>query len=628
MRNLERQLDSQKDDQQKIILLDQIISYYAFTNVRKAQRLLSNLSEILLRKPNIDYKLKFHLYTAYIENQLYNYFLAEIHFKQSLEILEERGAIKELAEVYIDYAGTCINLDKMKLAITFLDKASKIVEDFPDEQLQARITCREGFLNLHYSNYAKAIEFLLEAEKNINASEQELNLKDYYFLTLIHSGLGRIYLRNDDIEKSVRAYLKVVNMCESLGMRTRLAWHYLNVGRGYMSMGDDESAENYFRKAIKNVDDISQHARASAYANLGHLYFRRQQSNEALRLYEKAENLYKEKSAVDYHNFSIIESWKARLYVATNKRKRANKHFIKAFEYAKKDNDLKQLANVCKDISAFYAELEDYKNAYDYQLLHDQITAKYTENLNRRTMLEMEVKYEVAQKRQEAELLRLQATELQLKALRAQMNPHFMYNALNSVQNYITSNELTSATKYLAKFAKLMRQSLEYSDLELISLEKEIEFLEDYLYINQKLRFEKKLEYKIRVDDELEEDIMGVPTMIVQPYVENAIEHGLRSKKSGMLKVEFSLHNENTILCVIEDNGVGRAKTKILQAQAEAHLKHRSRGTSITEERLELLNKSNRAGLFVKTIDLYDEQSGAALGTRVEVLLPIKVIQR
>ena len=81
-------------------------------------------------------------------------------------------------------------------------------------------------------------------------------------------------------------------------------------------------------------------------------------------------------------------------------------------------------------------------------------------------------------------MLKLQATKLQLKALRAQMNPHFMYNALNSIQNFITSNEITFAAKYLAKFAKLMRQSLDYSDLEIISLEKEIEFLEDYLFIN------------------------------------------------------------------------------------------------------------------------------------------------
>ena len=110
------------------------------------------------------------------------------------------------------------------------------------------------------------------------------------------------------------------------------------------------------------------------------------------------------------------------------------------------------------------------------------------------------------------------------------MNPHFMYNALNAIQNYITSNKLTDAAKYLAKFAKLMRQSLDYSDMEIISLEKEIEFLENYLLINQKLRFEDNIRYIIKVDDEIEEDIMGIPTMIIQPYIENAVWHGLRYK--------------------------------------------------------------------------------------------------
>jgi len=149
----------------------------------------------------------------------------------------------------------------------------------------------------------------------------------------------------------------------------------------------------------------------------------------------------------------------------------------------------------------------------------------------------LEAKYDFERRKQEAELLILQANRLQLKALRAQMNPHFLYNALNSIQNYITSNDMTHAAKYLAKFAKLMRQSLEYSDVEVISLEKEIAFLENYLFINEKLRFADRMSYRIKVDDDIEEDLIGVPAMIVQPYLENAIEHGLRSKKDGILAV-------------------------------------------------------------------------------------------
>jgi two-component system, LytTR family, sensor kinase len=168
-----------------------------------------------------------------------------------------------------------------------------------------------------------------------------------------------------------------------------------------------------------------------------------------------------------------------------------------------------------------------------------------------------------------------------------------------------------------------MRSSLEYSEYEIISLENEIEFLTDYLYINQKLRFEDKLQYKVTVDEDLEEDLMGVPTMIVQPYIENAIEHGLRSKRGGMLKVDFKLLDENTILCSVEDNGIGRELARKMQERDGYHLHHKSRGTSITEQRLEILHSSRKDKFSVTTIDLKDPLSNEPIGTRVEIKIPI-----
>ena len=196
-----------------------------------------------------------------------------------------------------------------------------------------------------------------------------------------------------------------------------------------------------------------------------------------------------------------------------NRHSRAERHFFKAFEYAA-DNDQKQLSDVCQHIAEYHADLENFKSAYEYLQLYNEIKERHNEEVNERGVMEMQVKYETEKSEQEAKMLRLQATGLQLKALRAQMNPHFMYNALNSIQNFITSEQTESATKYLAKFAKLMRQSLEYSDLEMISLEKEIDFLEDYLLLNQKLRFENFLKYEINLSEDIEEDIMGMPNTL------------------------------------------------------------------------------------------------------------------
>ncbi len=624
---LEQKLPRQRDALQRLFIIDQLAGYYAFTNITRAKELLAEQLRLLSKQDNPDFRLNYHLNTATIENQLYNYHEAEKHFEEAVELLEERGAAKQLAEAYIDFAGTCMNLENMEDASEYLDKAARLLKNFPDDRLLARITCREGYMYLHYSNYSKAIELLLEADKKINSLYAQLELKDQYFLTLIHSGLGKIYERNDDQEKSVRSYLKVVDMCEAMGMRTRLSWHYLNVGNGYMALSDYGNAECYFRKAIDVADDISQQARASAYANLGYCYLEKKQYEEALELFDLAERLYKEKSELDYYNFSNIESWRGRLYAELAEPERALQHYEQAFEYARDIEDYKQLSNVSKDLAGLYAELEDYKNAYEYQLLHSRMEEQYLEQLEKRKQLELEIKYEAEKKRQETELLRLQATRLQLKALRAQMNPHFMYNALNSIQNYITSNDISSAAKYLAKFAKLMRQSLDYSDMEIISLEKEIEFLEDYLYINEKLRFEGRLKYEIIIDDEIEEDILGVPTMIVQPYVENAIEHGLRTKKNGVVKVEFRLFDDDTILCIVEDNGIGREKARQIRMQDPQFQNHRSKGTNITEKRLQILHNAKDTEVFVNTIDLKNRRTKEPRGTRVEIKIPIVEIQ-
>lgn len=131
------------------------------------------------------------------------------------------------------------------------------------------------------------------------------------------------------------------------------------------------------------------------------------------------------------------------------------------------------------------------------------------------------------------------------------------------------------------------------------------------------------MQYKIIVDEELEDDIIGVPTMIVQPYIENAIEHGIRPKKGGLIKIVFALFDEKTIKCTIEDNGIGRDKAREMQEKDNYHLNHKSRGTNITEKRLELLHNDRDDKFSVKIIDLKHPLSNEALGTRVEILIPI-----
>ncbi len=620
---LEKKLAGENNRQERLALLDHLIEHYLFSNPVKAQKILKKEAKFLDKG---DYNYRLHSLKAFAYNQKYEFQKAEDHYLHAIALIEEQGNAHEQAESYLDYAGVCINLKKLDQAEQLLERTAQLLKVFPDEKLRARLYCREGYLHLHEGNYSKTAEYLLESN-NILQQRTYLSPKDYYFLLLIHSGLGKVYERNNEWKKCVESYKMVVETSERLQLTSRLSWHYLNLGSACLAISDNEQAEHFFQKTLKVKSDSSELARASALTNIGYLRFQEGKHKEALKIYGKAEKLFRKINDKDHYNFSILARWRAQIYTELDQKEEALEQLLQAYYHAKEIEDYKQISGIYKEIAALYAAMEDYQNAYEYQLLYDRYAEQYAEQLNQRKIMELEVKYKAEQKEREAELLRLQATRLQLKALRAQMNPHFMFNALNAIQNYMTSNDLRSAAKYLAKFATLMRKSLEYSDQEIIPLEEEIEFLREYLEINAGLRFENRLKYFIEVDDELEEDIMGVPTMIIQPYVENAIEHGLRSRDKGEIRISFKPADQDNILCTVTDNGIGRVEATRIRQSDPLHGQHKSRGTSITEKRLQVFHNSDE-GVFVKTIDLFDPQTGQAAGTRVELIIPVTSIHK
>lgn len=620
---LEFKLQNEKDHRQRLIMLNQLTDYYTYTNVQRAQTLLAELKIALNYHPNQDILQNYYINSALVENQLYNHKLAGNFIREALKLTEEMGSASQQMNVYIDYAGVLMNLGQHEEVQIYLDKASSILEMYPDKRTHAQILCRSGFLQLHYNKQDLAIDFLTQAERAYNDIEQDLTLKDYYFLTLIHSGLGNIYTLTQDFKKSSAEYLKVVSICEAKGIKTRLSWHYVNLGKSLLSEEDYINARTYLKKAIHIPEDISRSPRAGAMLNLGISYFMEGNYTEAMLYYQRSEMLYQESKKDKFKPLAMIERRKVELYKELGKRDEREEHLLKAWEYAERSEDLKEMSVTLRDISDYYGEYEDFENAYVYQKMYTRFAFENVNHINSERIKELQVKYEVDKRQREAELLQLQATKLQLKALRAQMNPHFMHNALNSIQHYIMKNEAQTASQFLARFAKLMRATLEYSELESISIEREIEFLEDYLQINQKLRFD-NLSFSIKTSNEIEEDIMNIPTMIVQPYIENAIEHGLRTVENGNVQVYFSLLDDKTILCEVTDNGIGRQKSQELQEEDNEYGNHQSRGTSITEKRLELLQLShNFENLKVSYDDLKNSKTGVSEGTKVLIHMPI-----
>jgi len=215
-------------------------------------------------------------------------------------------------------------------------------------------------------------------------------------------------------------------------------------------------------------------------------------------------------------------------------------------------------------------------------------------------------------------------SELKLKALRAQMNPHFIFNTINSIQYYISSDAQKLAFQYLSKFARLMRMVLDNSEKASQTIGEELEALRLYLEL-ESLRFEGKFSYTIDVSPEIDLLHDEIPTMLIQPFVENAIQHGLsRSLKKGALNIKLDLQNR-TLICMIEDNGIGIEKSLELKEQENGNSFHKSAGIKVSQERLETLNALRKKGKAIEIVDLCREngQNGCRKGTRVKIAIPM-----
>lgn len=208
--------------------------------------------------------------------------------------------------------------------------------------------------------------------------------------------------------------------------------------------------------------------------------------------------------------------------------------------------------------------------------------------------------------------------QFEQKLLRIQMNPHFIFNSLASIESFIYEHQPKEAGVYLSNFSRLIRLILENSASEYIPLEKEIETLNFYLSL-EKLRLNDNLEYSIEVDKTINPDEIHLPPMLTQPFIENAIEHGFRGiEQKGVINVLFSL-NDHCLKVEVTDNGIGIAQA---QQQKELHSHHKSLAMQITQERLNLLNKSKKRKLDFTVTDLLNSE-GENKGTKIIFTIPL-----
>lgn len=587
-------------------------------------------------------------------------------FEESLEYLKKSSkefkainAQQQIANTYANIGIVKSRQGKYDEARNYYFKALEIQLDskVKNDKKNATAYNNIGITYDSQGNYQKSIEYYLKA---LRLNEQVGNKKD---MSANLNNIGIIYYVQEDYEKALEYFFQSSKTEEEINHKWGLAIAYGNLSLTYNKLNDQQEALSFAFKALRIDEELGDTYRIiTDYLNISEIYIQSKQFGKALDYVEKGLKLSKEigaelEATKCYLDLGII-------YYHLMEYTKAKTYLNDAILLATKIGISKEIKDAYETLSKVEKELGNFKEAYEFHVLFKEISDSLFNEKKTKQIASLEIQYETEKKdqeifslNQETEIKDLQVqrrnlyligsgilglllvgfgiiffhqtqlknrqktTELEQRLLRSQMNPHFIFNSLIAIQNYIYQNKAQEAGRFLAKFAQLMRAILEGSRYEYIPLEEEVKLLENYLNL-QRLRFEDKFTYEIEVDKELSLDEVVVPPMLAQPFLENAIEHGFKNLvQEGKLMVRFLSTNDKNILLEIEDNGIGLNQTLTIKEGQKT--KKISRATQITRERLTLLNKKQSKNLSLVVKDLSETQTNTQ-GTLVSLAIPLK----
>jgi len=511
---------------------------------------------------------------------------------------------------------------------------------------------------MHYYNQRNAPSALFEYNKAVEYGEI---LNDS--LILSEAWFGKILSFNifDELTGMYNAIMQYLKYANPKVEQRRMSDAYRLLGTYYRGKNEFQEAIDANKKSFDVAKEINDSLQMGAAINhMAWYYYEMGNLDKSLELYNKNISFYKPGGSNALAN---VYGNMGNIYRDWERYPEAIDSYNKSIELSKANNDIYNLSWLYEDISKLYERTGDYRQAYENQLL----ASKYGDSLAswnyQQTLAGARAQYEADNTAKELELLSVKLqrnklivwiliggfalvaavtallinryrfrsrqriaemnhtiSELNQTNLRQQMNPHFIFNTLNSIQYYVFQNDKIASNNYMTKFASLIRKTLENSRHTEISIKEELDTLQLYLEL-EGLRFKEKFDWNIAVDEDIDTLAFKIPTMLIQPYVENAISHGLMNKENGkgFLSIELDLHGDQ-IICSVEDNGIGRARAMEIKQQKNNH--HTSLGTNITESRLKLVNELYGKNMQVVYTDLVDS-FGEPAGTKVEINIPI-----
>lgn len=547
------------------------------------------------------------------------YILAADLHERALHYAEEADdkilIASSLNNIGVDYR----RRDMLQKAFEFHFRALKVAEELNDVRNITIATNSIGNIKLSNKQYDDAIEAFTRSLRLEQQTKNDLGV------AINLGNLGYAYEGLDKLDLAIEYYKRSLSVNQKIGSNTGISICYTCLGTAYQKKKDYHIAMDYLQKALAVNDKVDDKIHvADSYLSIGRLLLEEGKYEESRKYTQMAIDLglrWGFKSALmdgyklmadnykhtrDF-NRSIDNTNLSLLYKDSILDEKSSTEFAQMqamYEVHQKDNQIKQLQQE-QDIN----QLRIRRNlalaialaGFLFMLIVGGFFYIRHRNLqaNRQTL------------------------QLELRSLRSQMNPHFIFNSLSSIHRYIWSNNQEEASDYLTKFSKLMRMILDNSQHTFIPLNKELESLRLYLDL-EVMRCNNIFDYSIKVAGNINEEEVLIPPMIIQPYVENAIWHGLvHRKEKGQLDISVTLSGR-VLEVIVTDNGIGRKMA--MEIKEKKNRIHHSMGMKVTEGRIALIRKiNNTKDANVEVLDLQDN-GGRATGTQVKIVLPAEFL--
>ncbi len=568
-------------------------------------------------------------------------------------------AIKDssLVRTFLNYAQS-ISFENTDSAMKYTDDALQLSQMLKWQRGIASALNQKGFVYYYKSDLVSAMNYFQQA---LQAGE---SLHNQLFEANVYGNIANIYADLGQSEKALGFYNKQLDISREIKDKKFETVALVNIGDIYMDENDYQKGFTYFRKgliAAQNVNNLN--AVAACFLNMGILFKKEKQFDSAQTYLEEAIDMSKRLNSKNTEASALTQL--AEVSMSLNDYNKAEEYLLQSLTLAKEISDVEWQRDAYKTLSSAYEKenksgkaLTAYKN---YMTLYDSMMndKKKGEITRMEIQFEFDKKAAVAKvindkqqaiakaeiqkqrfienatmagtgflilagigsflfyrrnrniktQKNEAEL-KLQITDTEMKALRAQMNPHFIFNSLSSIADYINNNQTKMASDFTARFAMLMRMVLENSEHKEIPLADDLQALELYMQL-ESFRYQNKFDYHVEVDETIDPENTLVPPLILQPLIENSIKHGLAGKKGkGHLTIRIQQAG-NMLNCIVEDDGEGIKETTDTAER-------KSMGMKITRARIEIINKLKNAGASMNV-------SNKKQGVRAEVILPLEL---